>query len=160
MAPGDRERPAACAALPGALPGRNWVRSRPFIDQVLDEGSSRTAQAPPHGAAHPSPDPRDSPTPRSLERDHVRERKPQLGLLRRETFVPQSHSSAQEAQVDWMKPGSILAMSGPRSGIRGHPTGIAEGTHPTVRCAGRRGVYLTTVRQRLRLTGKELRYQL
>ena len=34
-------------------------------------------------------------------RNHVRERKRQLGLMRRETFVPQSYSWAQEAQVDW-----------------------------------------------------------
>jgi hypothetical protein len=37
----------------------------------------------------------------STVRNHVRERKRQLGLLRRETFVPQSYSWAQEAQVDW-----------------------------------------------------------
>jgi hypothetical protein len=34
-------------------------------------------------------------------RNHVRERKRQMGLQRRETFVPQSYSWAQEAQVDW-----------------------------------------------------------
>ena len=34
-------------------------------------------------------------------RNHVRERKRQMGLERRETFVPQSYSWAQEAQVDW-----------------------------------------------------------
>ena len=34
-------------------------------------------------------------------RNHVRERKRQMGLDRRETFVPQSYSWAQEAQVDW-----------------------------------------------------------
>ena len=34
-------------------------------------------------------------------RNHVRERKRQMGLVRRETFVPQSYSWAQEAQVDW-----------------------------------------------------------
>ena len=38
---------------------------------------------------------------RSTVRNHVRELKRQLGLLRRETFVPQSYSWAQEAQVDW-----------------------------------------------------------
>jgi transposase len=37
----------------------------------------------------------------STVRNYVRERKRQLGLLRRETFVPQSYSWAQEAQVDW-----------------------------------------------------------
>ena len=33
--------------------------------------------------------------------NHVRERKRQIGLMRRETFVPQSYVWAQEAQVDW-----------------------------------------------------------
>src|SRR5690242_16309162 len=37
----------------------------------------------------------------STVRNHVRERKHQMGLLRRETFVPQSYGWAQEAQVDW-----------------------------------------------------------
>jgi transposase len=37
----------------------------------------------------------------STVRNHVRERRRQLGLLRRETFVPQSYGWAQEAQVDW-----------------------------------------------------------
>jgi len=37
----------------------------------------------------------------STVRNHVRGRKRQMGLLRRETFVPQSYSWAQEAQVDW-----------------------------------------------------------
>ena len=34
-------------------------------------------------------------------RNHVHERNRQMGLFRRETFVPQSYSWAQEAQVDW-----------------------------------------------------------
>ena len=37
----------------------------------------------------------------STVRNHVRERRRQMGLLRRDTFVPQSYSWAQEAQVDW-----------------------------------------------------------
>jgi transposase len=37
----------------------------------------------------------------STVRNHVRERKRQMGLMRRETFVPQSYVWAQEAQVDW-----------------------------------------------------------
>ncbi len=37
----------------------------------------------------------------STVRNHVRERKRQLGLVRRETFVPQSYGLGQEAQVDW-----------------------------------------------------------
>ncbi len=37
----------------------------------------------------------------STVRNHVRERKRQLGLVLRETFVPQSYTWGQEAQVDW-----------------------------------------------------------
>ena len=37
----------------------------------------------------------------STVRNHVRERKRQMGLVLRETFVPQSYSMGQEAQVDW-----------------------------------------------------------
>ena len=37
----------------------------------------------------------------STVRNFVRDRKHQLGLLRRETFVPQSYVLGQEAQVDW-----------------------------------------------------------
>lgn len=37
----------------------------------------------------------------STVRNHVRERKQQIGLIKRETFVPQSYELGQEAQVDW-----------------------------------------------------------
>ena len=37
----------------------------------------------------------------STVRNHVRERKHQIGLIRRETFVPQSYALGHEAQVDW-----------------------------------------------------------
>ncbi|MCU4162288.1 IS21 family transposase [Acidiphilium sp. AL] len=37
----------------------------------------------------------------STVRNHVRERKRQMGLVRRETFVPQTYALGQEAQVDW-----------------------------------------------------------
>ncbi|SIR59223.1 IS21 family transposase, partial [Acidiphilium rubrum] len=37
----------------------------------------------------------------STVRNHVRERKHQIGLIRRETFVPQSYELGHEAQVDW-----------------------------------------------------------
>lgn len=37
----------------------------------------------------------------STVRNHVRERKRELGLLLRETFVPQSYAWGHEAQVDW-----------------------------------------------------------
>src|SRR6476620_595165 len=44
----------------------------------------------------------------STVRNHVRARKRQKGLDRRETFVPQSYSWAQEAQVDWYEAWSDL----------------------------------------------------
>ena len=37
----------------------------------------------------------------STIRRHVRVRKAKLGLTRRETFIPQSYSWGEEAQVDW-----------------------------------------------------------
>ena len=37
----------------------------------------------------------------STVREYVRERKLQVGLIRRETFVPQSYAWGSEAQVDW-----------------------------------------------------------
>ena len=37
----------------------------------------------------------------STVRNHVRERKRAMGLVLRETFVPQSYALGQEAQVDW-----------------------------------------------------------
>ena len=42
-------------------------------------------------------------------RNHVRDRKLQLGLIARETFVPQSYSWGQEAQVDWYEAWADLA---------------------------------------------------
>jgi transposase len=41
------------------------------------------------------------PIAESTVRRHVRERKAALGVLRRETFVPQTHDWGGEAQVDW-----------------------------------------------------------
>src|SRR5438067_11364541 len=41
------------------------------------------------------------PIAESTVRQYVRERKAALGLLRRETFVPQSYAWGSEAQVDW-----------------------------------------------------------
>ena len=37
----------------------------------------------------------------STVRNHLRERRRAMGLVRRETFVPQSYGLGQEAQVDW-----------------------------------------------------------
>jgi hypothetical protein len=75
-----------------------------FIDKVLDEDrraprkQRRTARRIRPRILKEFPD---AAVAESTVRNHVRERKRQMGLLRRETFVPQSYSWAQEAQVDW-----------------------------------------------------------
>lgn len=100
-------------ALAGALPpARHYpARAKPkldavlaFIDAVLDE-DRRAPRKQRHTArrihrrilkefAGVS-------VAESTVRNHVRERKRQMGLVLRETFVPQSYSWGQEAQVDW-----------------------------------------------------------
>ena len=100
-------------AIAGALPPPHHYteRSKPklggfeaFIERVLDE-DRRAPRKQRHTARRihrriltEFPD---AVVAESTVRNHVRERKRQLGLLRRETFVPQSYSWAQEAQVDW-----------------------------------------------------------
>ena len=100
-------------ALAGALPPphRYPARAKPkldavaaFIDQVLEE-DRRAPRKQRHTArriyqricqAFP-----DAAIAESTVRNHVRARKRQLGLLGCETFVPQSYTWSQEAQVDW-----------------------------------------------------------
>src|SRR5436305_5597845 len=100
-------------ALAGALPSphRYPPRAKPklglvaaFIDTVLDE-DRRVLRKQRHTARRlyrriltEFPD---ATVAESTVRNHVRERKHQMGRLRRETFVPQSYGWAQEAQVDW-----------------------------------------------------------
>ena len=75
-----------------------------FIDKVLDEDrraprkQRHTARRIHRRILREFPD---AAVAESTVRNHVRERKRQMGLQRRETFVPQSYSWAQEAQVDW-----------------------------------------------------------
>ena len=102
-------RQALASALPP--PHRYPPRARPklgvvaaFIDTVLDE-DRRAPRKQRHTARRlyrriltEFPD---ATVAESTVRNHVRERKHQMGLLRRETFVPQSYGWAQEAQVDW-----------------------------------------------------------
>ena len=52
----------------------------------------------------------------STVRNFVRDRKHQLGLLRRETFVPQSYVLGQEAQVDWYE--AWVEFDGERSKVQ------------------------------------------
>jgi transposase len=100
-------------ALAGALPPphRYPLRAKPklgvvadFIDKVLEE-DRRAPRKQRHTARRlyrriltEFPD---ATVAESTVRNHVRERKHKKGLLRRETFVPQSYGWAQEAQVDW-----------------------------------------------------------
>ena len=90
-----------------------------FIDQVLD-ADRRAPRKQRHTArrlyrriltAFP-----DVTVAESTVRNHVRERKHQIGLLRRETFVPQSYSWAQEAQVDWFE--AWVDLGGERTKVR------------------------------------------
>jgi transposase len=75
-----------------------------FIDKVLDEDvraprkQRHTARRIHRRILTEFPD---AAVAESTVRNHVRERKRQMGLERREAFVPQSYSWAQEAQVDW-----------------------------------------------------------
>ena len=102
-------RRAIASALPPPhhYPGRSKPKLgalEAFIDKVLDE-DGRAPRKQRHTARRiyrriltEFPD---AVVAESTVRNHVRERKHQMGLLRRETFVPQSYSWAQEAQVDW-----------------------------------------------------------
>ena len=52
----------------------------------------------------------------STVRNHVRERKHRIGLIKRETFVPQSYELGQEAQVDWYE--AWVAFEGERTKVQ------------------------------------------
>jgi transposase len=100
-------------AIAGAVPPQHSypARARPrldavaaFIDAVLDE-DRRAPRKQRHTARRihrriltefPG-----ATVAESTVRNHVRARKRALGLVRRETFVPQSYALGQEAQVDW-----------------------------------------------------------
>ena len=75
-----------------------------FIDQVLDEDrraprkQRHTARRIYHRILEEFPG---VAVAESTVRNHVRERKRALGLVQRETFVPQSYALGHEAQVDW-----------------------------------------------------------
>ena len=100
-------------AIAGAVPPPHIYpqRSKPkldvvmtFIDGVL-EGDRRAPRKQRHTARRihrriltEFPD---TAVAESTVRNHVRERKRQMGLVVRETFVPQKYSWGQEAQVDW-----------------------------------------------------------
>jgi transposase len=102
-------RQALASALPP--PHRYPARTKPklgvvaeFIDTVLEEDrraprkQRHTARRLYHRILTEFPD---ATVAESTVRNHVRARKRQMGLERRESFVPQSYGWAQEAQVDW-----------------------------------------------------------
>ncbi len=100
-------------AIAGALPPphRYPARAKPklevvaaFIDQVL-EADRRAPRKQRHTARRiyrriltEFPD---AAVAESTVRNHVRARRRAMGLVLRETFVPQSYALGQEAQVDW-----------------------------------------------------------
>jgi transposase len=75
-----------------------------FIDRVLDE-DRRAPRKQRHTARRIYrrilTEVPDAAVAESTVRNHVRARKRAMGLVRRETFVPQSYDLGQEAQVDW-----------------------------------------------------------
>jgi transposase len=100
-------------ALANALPARRKKPERkrprlsaamPFIDVIL-EGDRRAPRKQRHTARRIHQRIRaELPgcmVAESTVREYVRQRKRQLGLIHRETFVPQSYAWGSEAQVDW-----------------------------------------------------------
>lgn len=100
-------------AIAGALPPphRYPVRAKPkldaiaaFIDRVLDEDrhaprkQRHTARRIYRRILTEFPN---AAVAESTGRNHVGARKRAMGLVQRDTFVPQSYALGQEAQVDW-----------------------------------------------------------
>src|SRR6266516_4853493 len=100
-------------ALNGAVPSEQPSRPRPrprleplagFIDAILE--ADRQAPRKQRHTAHRiyvrlRQERSEHPIAEPTVRRYVRERKAALGLLARETFVPQSYAWGTEAQVDW-----------------------------------------------------------
>jgi transposase len=86
-----------------------------FIEGILveDQKAPRKQRHTAHriyvrlGREHP-----EHPVAESTVREYVRERKLALGLLARETFVPQSYAWGSEAQVDWYEADADLGAEG------------------------------------------------
>src|SRR3972149_6222167 len=102
-------REALGKAVPAEKPpvGRPRPRLGPvvdFIDTILE--ADRKAPRKQRHTAHRiyvriRQEHQEAQVAESTVRQYVRERKRALGLLARETFVPQSYAWGQEAQVDW-----------------------------------------------------------
>jgi transposase len=93
-----KEKPAIARPRPKLGPVVN------FIDAILE--ADRKAPRKQRHTAHRiyvriTQECQDVKVAESTVRQYVRERKRALGLLARETFVPQSYAWGQEAQVDW-----------------------------------------------------------
>ena len=94
--------PAEEAAAPRARPRMGPLTE--FIDGILeaDQKAPRKQRHTAHriwvriGSEYPG-----HPVSESTVREYVRERRAAMGLLRRETFVPQSYTWGEEGQVDW-----------------------------------------------------------
>jgi transposase len=102
----ERKRPRLAVALP-------------FIDAIL-EGDRRAPRKQRHTARRIHQRIRaelpECEVAESTVREYVRERKRQLGLVRRETFVPQSYAWGSEAQVDWYE--AYADLSGERQKLQ------------------------------------------
>jgi transposase len=109
-------REALGSAVPEEKPGGARLRPRigpvaAFIDQILE--ADRQAPRKQRHTAHRiwarlrSERP-EHPVAEPTVRRYVRERKKALGLLQRETFVPQSYPWGSEGQVDWYEAVAVL----------------------------------------------------
>ena len=114
-------------ALASAIPPdrKPPVRSKPklgpvmeFIDEILGADRAGTAQAAPHRPPDLGADSAGATQSSSGGIDgapYVRQRKQELGLTARETFVPQVYEWGGEAQVDWYE--AVAEMGGERQSV-------------------------------------------
>lgn len=87
-------------AMPKIDPVKDWIEQILVADQQAPRKQRHTARRLWQRLRDTHPD---CPVAESTVRQYVRERKRALGLLARETFVPQSYAFGQEAQVDWFE---------------------------------------------------------
>ena len=117
-------REAMASALPKERPTARRERPRlgvvvEFIDAILE--ADRKAPRKQRHTAHRiymriTEERPEVQTGESTVREYVRERKKALGLLARETFVPQSYVWGQEGQVDWYE--AVADLDGQRQKVQ------------------------------------------